>query len=104
MNEDPCPHCRGKCCVDLDLGYRVSHCGAQFFEHACDFCVDGTKYLPPSPAREEREKIVRWIRDVASSKTLSSSFPEKISPATRSALLEIASRIEQKSHAGSKIF
>ena len=40
---NPCPHCKGKCCRDIDFGYRVVHMGAQCYMHECDYCEDGTE-------------------------------------------------------------
>ena len=40
----PCPHCKGKCCRDIDSGYRgyrTTHMAAQVFMHHCDHCEDG---------------------------------------------------------------
>jgi len=45
-NETPCPECGGKCCR-ADLGYRVQHMGAECYEHRCESCHDGTKYVAP---------------------------------------------------------
>lgn len=36
-----CPTCKGKCCRDLDFGYRVAHMAAEIYEHACEDCRDG---------------------------------------------------------------
>ena len=46
---EPCHVCGGKCCRD-DLGYRVVHMAAEFYEHVCDDCRDGEKYVPPRTA------------------------------------------------------
>jgi hypothetical protein len=48
IHNNTCPDCKGKCCRDLDLGYKVGHMGAAFYEHTCDACVDGTKYIQPA--------------------------------------------------------
>ena len=42
-----CPECNGRCCRDQDYGYRVEHMGAECYEHVCDACEDGTKYVAP---------------------------------------------------------
>lgn len=36
----PCVECSGKCCKD-DLGYRIKHMAAEFYDHVCEFCLDG---------------------------------------------------------------
>jgi hypothetical protein len=41
-----CPECKGKCCRD-HLGYRLTHMGDEFYEHVCEACEDGTKYVAP---------------------------------------------------------
>lgn len=46
MSDTPCPECGGKCCR-ADLGYRVEHMGAESYEHRCESCQDGTKYVAP---------------------------------------------------------
>jgi len=46
MSDTLCPECGGKCCR-VDLGYRVEHMGAECYEHRCEHCQDGTKYLAP---------------------------------------------------------
>ena len=43
-----CQHCKGKCCRDIDFGYRVVHMGAQCYMHECDYCDDGTEVKPSS--------------------------------------------------------
>lgn len=61
----PCPHCKGKCCRS-DYGYRVEHMGAECYEHVCEACHDGTKYVPPPDyAQLERDGIVAWMRRTA---------------------------------------
>lgn len=68
MNRKPCPECKGKCCRDQDYGYRVEHMGAESYEHVCDYCVDGDKYVPVKQdlsrnAHVERQDVVAWLRD-----------------------------------------
>lgn len=46
-DENLCPECKGRCCRNQDLGYRVEHMGAECYEHVCDYCADGDKYAPP---------------------------------------------------------
>ena len=43
----PCPECGGKCCRN-DLGYRVVHMGSEQYEHMCEWCRDGGKYVVPN--------------------------------------------------------
>lgn len=44
-----CPECKGRCCRD-HYGYRIQHMDAEFYEHTCDACNDGTKYTAPRTA------------------------------------------------------
>jgi hypothetical protein len=44
---EPCPECKGKCCWD-ECGYRIEHMAAEFYEHVCDACLDGDKYVAPN--------------------------------------------------------
>ena len=37
-----CPECKGRCCRD-HYGYRIKHMDAEFYEHTCDACYDGSK-------------------------------------------------------------
>jgi hypothetical protein len=46
MSDTLCPECGGKCCR-ADLGYSVEHMGAECYEHRCEHCQDGTKYVAP---------------------------------------------------------
>ena len=84
---EPCPSCKGKCCRDFDSGYRVKHMAAENFGHWCEYCDDGTKYVPPADsnllrqdgepwtlhmasypapdAESERDSIVTWMRRTA---------------------------------------
>ena len=36
-----CQECLGKCCCNIDTGYRCQHMGAQVYMHDCDYCIDG---------------------------------------------------------------
>lgn len=47
-----CPMCQGKCCRDVDSGYRVEHMGAEVYLHACD-CADGTWISPDAQALDD---------------------------------------------------
>jgi hypothetical protein len=51
-----CPTCKGKCCRDLDYGYRVEHMSAESY-HDCDACFDGD--VPPMG---DRASIVAFLR------------------------------------------
>lgn len=64
MNSEPCPTCKGRCCRDYYL-YRVVHMGAEHYQHDCEACDDGTKYVPPVRPPDVRKGIVKWMRDVA---------------------------------------
>ena len=39
--------------------------GAECYEHVCELCVDGDKYVPPERPPDVRKGIVKWMRDVA---------------------------------------
>ena len=60
MTPEPCPVCKGKCCRDYYLS-RVVHMGAEHYQHDCDACQDGTKYVPPRTAEDERADVVAWL-------------------------------------------
>lgn len=62
---EPCPECRGRCCRDQDLGYRVEHMGAESYDHVCDHCVDGDRYVPPRTAMDERADLVAYLAHAA---------------------------------------
>lgn len=62
---EPCPVCKGKCCRDEDYGYKVEHMGAECYEHTCEACLDGDKYIPPRTAEDERAAILVWLREYA---------------------------------------
>ena len=46
MTPEPCPVCKGRCCRDIDFGYRVVHMGAEVYTHDCDDCCNGVQYAP----------------------------------------------------------
>ena len=56
VTPEPCPVCKGKCCRDLDLGYRVVHMGAEVYTHDCDDCDDGTYEVCGDPEPFIRER------------------------------------------------
>jgi len=58
-----CPICHGKCCRDVDSGYRVEHMAAEVYVHGCDHCADGTGVGPETT--DVRTGIVAWMRAVA---------------------------------------
>ena len=68
---EPCPECKGKCCIDQDYRCRVLHMAAESYEHVCDYCWDGTKYVPPRTALDERRDVLAWLRDVGTSASMS---------------------------------
>jgi len=63
VTPEPCPECKGRCCRD-HYGYRIAHMDtdAEFCEHTCDACNDGTKYTAPRTAEEERADVVAYLR------------------------------------------
>lgn len=56
-----CPECKGKCCRD-EYGYRVAHMGAELFDHVCDACYNGDKYVPRRTVEEERADLIAWLK------------------------------------------
>ena len=67
MIPEPCPVCKGYCCV-TKRGGPADH-GAAVALHACPDCKDGTRVplLTPAPkpaltAEEERAAIVAYLR------------------------------------------
>lgn len=67
---EPCPECKGKCCLD-ELYYPIEHMGAGWYGHDCESCEDGTKYVPPRTALDERRDVLAWLRDVGTSASMS---------------------------------
>jgi hypothetical protein len=47
MSNEPCPVCKGKCCRDQEFGYRIYHMASSYYEHWCDDCYNGIKYVTP---------------------------------------------------------
>ena len=60
-----CPECKGRCCRD-HYRHRIKHMDAEFYEHRCDYCYDGSKYVPPRTAEEERAAVVAYLREEGS--------------------------------------
>ena len=65
MTAEPCPACRGRCCRDTDFGGRVEHMGAEAYEHWCDYCQDGDKFVPQRTVADEREDVVAYLAHAA---------------------------------------
>ena len=63
-----CPECKGRCCRD-HYGYRIAHMDtdAEFCEHTCDACYDGSKYTAPLTAEEERADVIAYLAQAARS-------------------------------------
>ena len=57
-----CPTCKGKCCRDVDLGYRVEHMGAECYEHHCDDCHDG-QVPAPQAQPDPRDALIAAMRE-----------------------------------------
>ena len=57
----PCPECKGKCCRD-SYRYKLTHMGDEFYEHVCEACYDGTKYVSPRTPEDERADVVAYLR------------------------------------------
>jgi len=89
MTPEPCPTCKGKCCRD-DLGYRVAHYGAELYEHVCEACLDGDKYVPPRSIEDERADVVAYMRCEAKDATW----------AAEAALFDVSDAIERGEHVG----
>lgn len=51
MNPQPCPSCKGKCCV-TGGNLRIQHAETRHFRHTCSDCEDGTREAHPIPAPE----------------------------------------------------
>ena len=62
MTPELCPECKGKCCRDQDYRCRVLHMAAECYEHVCDYCWDGTKYVPQRTVAEERADLIAWLK------------------------------------------
>ncbi len=67
---EPCPECKGRCCLD-ELYYPIEHMGAGWYGHDCESCEDGTKYVMPRTALDERRDVLAWLRDVGTSASMS---------------------------------
>lgn len=76
-----CPTCKGKCCRDGDLGYRVHHMAAECYEHWCDDCRDGqVPVVQPDPRdaliAELRAEVEKLREAVATDDALMDSLRE----------------------------
>ena len=116
---EPCPYCEGKCCRN-DYGYRVEHISAEYYDHYCEYCNNGTKYVPPADsnllrqdgepwtlhmasypapdANSERDSIVAYLRARANAEHPIERGVPSLSPAGRGLLLLMADRIELGEH------
>jgi hypothetical protein len=98
MTPEHCPHCKGKCCRNV-YGYRVEHQNSGYYCHECDYCEDGTKYVPPPDyAQLERDSIVAYLRARANAEHPIERGVPSLSPAGRGLLLLMADRIELGEH------
>jgi hypothetical protein len=67
------------------------HQNSGYYWHECDYCEDGTKYVPPPDyAQLERDSIVAWMRRTAD------QYADVGDLAGRRFLLIIADLIEKK--------
>jgi hypothetical protein len=106
MSPEPCPVCKGKCCRDQDCGYRIYHMAAEDYEHWCDDCYDGTKYVTPQTYQqgiaEGRKQgiaqIVAYLRTQADAEHPVECGVPALSPAGRGLLLRLADHIERSEH------
>lgn len=58
-----CLYCQGRCCRD-DLGYRIEHMAAEFYEHYCEHCDDGEqRVVVPSFKDEIRQVLLEGSDD-----------------------------------------
>ena len=95
---EPCLHCKSKCCRS-DFGYRIEHMGAECYEHYCDYCEDGTKYVPPPDrAQMERDRVVAYLRARANAPHPIERGIPSLSPAGKGLLLLMADQIERGEH------
>jgi hypothetical protein len=93
-----CPHCKGKCCRN-DGGYRVKHMGAEYYDHYCEHCETGDKYVPPPDhAQMERATVVAYLRARANAPHPIERGIPSLSPAGRGLLLLMADQIEKGEH------
>ena len=86
---EPCPECKGKCCRDADYGYRVEHMGAECYEHVCEACLDGDRYVPPRSPEDERADVLAYLTHALSYgfTTQSAYDPRAASPALYPSML-----------------
>lgn len=86
-----CPECKGRCCRD-HYGYRIKHMDAEFYEHTCDACYDGTKYTAPRSPEEERADVLAYLAHAA-------TFSNPILPMNRY-IETLGENIEKGEHVG----
>ena len=67
---EPCPECKGRCCLD-ELYYPIEHMGAGWYGHDCESCEDGTKYVMPRTALDERRDVLAFLHAAGSASALS---------------------------------
>jgi hypothetical protein len=60
---DPCPECKGRCCRDVDTGYRHAHADAAIHMHDCDACFDGT--VPPPWTTPPSARAIAYMDEYA---------------------------------------
>ena len=59
--KNPCPECGGKCCRD-DLNYKINHMAAEFYNHECDLCYDGTDYVKSNFEYRDLKKEISRLK------------------------------------------
>ncbi len=87
-----CPECKGKCCRN-DLGYRIEHMAAEFYEHYCESCGDGTVPVPVRTAEEERADVLAYL-------AYARTFPFTYLKGATAIIDAIREHIEQGQHEG----
>jgi len=100
-----CPVCKGKCCRD-SYRYKLTHMGDEFYEHVCEACEDGTKYIAPPTyedgiaegERRERSAVVAYLRATAHAPHPVEADTPMLSPSGSGLLLLEAARIERGAH------
>lgn len=65
MISEPCPECNGRCCRVQGIGYKIKHMDAECYEHVCDYCEDGTEYVPQRTAADERADVLAYLAHAA---------------------------------------
>jgi hypothetical protein len=101
MTTEKCPTCKGKCCADK-YDVRGPHVPVDdpfddsfiYWDHACEDCVNGSKFVHQRTAEQERAAVVAWLRECA--------LDPEATGAEMRLLQEHATRIERGEHVEEK--